>query len=65
MPKDFPDILRVLSKELLRDTPKDIYTYSHEYFMNKIEEIAIAKEIAEEDAKDKEAAAASNEAPAA
>ncbi|GMI38556.1 hypothetical protein TrCOL_g1718 [Triparma columacea] len=64
MPKDFPDLLRAFSKEVLRDSPKDVYSYAHEYFMNKLEEKAIAKETEEELAKEKAAAAMSSEAEA-
>lgn len=62
MPKDFPDMLRAFSKELLRDNPKDVYSYSHEYFMNKLEEKAIEKENEEELAKEKAAAAITSDA---
>ena len=111
MPTEFPDILRAFSKELLKDKPKDVYSYckwslsllchrahtllspcihlyltlhthvrsriyihaipkkmlsflnlrldaAHEYFMNKIEEKAMADELAAEEAKEKELSSA-------
>ena len=45
--EEYPPVLRQFAKEVLRENPKDIYTFSYEYFMSKIEERAIEKENAD------------------
>jgi len=52
MPEGFPEVLRSYSKELLRDKPQDIYNFSYEYFLNKLEERQVK---AEQDAEEKDA----------
>ena len=54
----FPDLLRSYAKAILKDQPKDVYSYSYEHFMNAIENRSIAEELkaaAVEDGKEGEA----------
>ena len=51
-------MLRSYAKAVLKDQPKDVYSFSYEYFMNAIENRSIAEELkaqAVEDGKESEA----------
>ena len=43
IPPDFPEILRDLTREVLRSQPKDINAFAHQYFKKKREERALTQ----------------------
>jgi hypothetical protein len=48
IPNEFPEILRNLTREILRDKPKDINKYAAEYFDKMIQERSLAKATSDE-----------------
>jgi hypothetical protein len=43
IPPDFPEILRGLTREVLRSQPKDINAFAYEYFKKMKEDIALTQ----------------------
>ena len=43
IPPEFPEILRGLTREVLRKQPKDINKFAYEYFKKKREELALTQ----------------------
>lgn len=43
IPPDFPEILRGLTREVLRSQPKDINAFAYEYFKRMKEDIALTQ----------------------
>ena len=48
IPEAFPDVLRDLTREILRDQPKDINKYAYEYFEKLKQQQALAKATTDE-----------------
>lgn len=48
IPNEFPEILRNLTREILRDKPKDINKYAAEYFDKMIQERSLAQATSDE-----------------